>query len=72
MSHKKQVVIPTLINLPRLLNIQEAAHVLRVSVRTIHTIIKDRQLTHIRVRGQLRFEPSHLNEYLQKRMVLAA
>ena len=71
-KEKKQVVIPTLINLPRLLNIQEAAHVLGVSVRTVHTIIKEKQLTHIRVRGQLRFEPAHLNDYLQKRMVKAA
>jgi len=63
---------PGLIALPRLLNIKEAAHVLSVSVRTVHTLIKNKQLTYFRVRGQLRFGPIHLDQYLQKRMVAAA
>lgn len=58
--------------LPRLLTIQEAANVLGVSVRTVHTLKKLRQLTYIRVRGSLRFDPAHLDEYLQKRIVRAA
>jgi excisionase family DNA binding protein len=63
---------PTIIALPRLLNIKEAAHVLHISVRTVHTLIKNKQLTYFRVRGQLRFDPVHLNDYLGKRMVQAA
>jgi excisionase family DNA binding protein len=63
---------PTVIALPRLLNIKEAAHVLGVSVRTVHTLKDNKQLTYFRVRGQLRFDPIHLDQYLQKRMVQAA
>jgi excisionase family DNA binding protein len=63
---------PSLIALPRLLNIKEAAHVLGISVRTVHTLLKNKQLTYFRVRGQLRFDPIHLDQYLQRRMVQAA
>ena len=63
---------PTVIALPRLLNIKEAAHVLGVSVRTVHTLKDNKQLTYFRVRGQLRFDPIHLDQYLQRRMVQAA
>jgi excisionase family DNA binding protein len=62
---------PSLIALPRLLSIKETAHVLGVSVRTVHTLLKNKQLTHFRVRGQLRFDPVHLDRYLEKRMVVA-
>jgi excisionase family DNA binding protein len=63
---------PSIAVLPRLLTIKEAAEVLNVSVRTVHTIIGKKQLTYFRVRGQLRFDPAHLNEYLQRRIVRAA
>jgi len=65
------VASPSIANLPRLLNIKETAEILNVSVRTVHTILKNRQLTYFRVRGQLRFDPAHLNEYLRRRMVRA-
>jgi excisionase family DNA binding protein len=68
----KKSAAPSIINLPRLLNIKEAAHVLGVSVRTVHTLKDNKQLTFFRVRGQLRFDPLHLDQYLQKRMVQAA
>lgn len=57
---------------PRLLlTIQEAALYLRVSRRTIHTLIKNKQLTYTRVREGLRFRLSYLNEYLDRRTVRA-
>jgi excisionase family DNA binding protein len=57
---------------PRLyLNIFEAAQYLRVSSRTIHTLIRNKQLTYTRVRGGLRFRLQWLNEYLDKRTVRA-
>jgi excisionase family DNA binding protein len=63
---------PSLITLPRLLNIKEVAHILHVSVRTVHYIIQAKQITYSRVRGQLRFDPIHVDRYLQKRTVQAA
>jgi excisionase family DNA binding protein len=66
------VASPSIASLPRLINIKEAAHILDVSVRTVHTLLKKKQLTHFRVRGQLRFDPAHLQDYLSKRMVKAA
>lgn len=65
------VVAPSVAVLPHLLTIKEAATVLHVSVRTIHTLKTRRQLTFFKVRGQLRFDPAHLSEYLAKRMVKA-
>jgi excisionase family DNA binding protein len=58
--------------LPSLLTIQEVAKILRVSVRTVHTLIKKKQLAYVKVRGSLRFDPVHVYEYLQKRTVKAA
>ncbi len=58
---------------PRLyLNIVEAARYLRVSRRTVHELMKNKQLTFTRVREGLRFRLSWLNEYLDKRTVAAA
>jgi excisionase family DNA binding protein len=66
------MLVPSIIPVPRLLNIHEAAKVLGVCVRTVHTLKKLRQLTYVKVRGSLRFDPAHLEEYLQKRTVRAA
>jgi excisionase family DNA binding protein len=63
---------PSLIALPQLLNVRQVAHILGVSVRTVHTLKDKKQLTYFRVRGQLRFDPVHIDQYLQKRMVQAA
>ena len=72
-THQKKVaVFPSLANLPRLMKIEEVAHILAVSVRTVHRILKLKQLTCTRVRGQLRFDPAHIVEYLSKRTVKAA
>jgi len=68
---KPALAAPSVIALPRLLTIKEVAHVLNVSVRTVHRIIKLKQLTYFRVRGQLRFDPVHLDQYLQKRTIRA-
>lgn len=58
---------------PRLLlTCEEAATYLRVSRRTVHTLVKAKQLTHARVRGQLRFRLSWLNDYLNARTARAA
>lgn len=58
---------------PRLLlTIEEAAMYLRCSVRTVHTLIKSKQLRYTRVREGLRFRLQWLNEYLDKRSVKAA
>jgi excisionase family DNA binding protein len=68
---RKSSPAPSLIYLPRLLNLKEVAHVLNVSVRTVHTIIKTRQLTYSHVRGQLRFDPIHIDQYLRNRTIAA-
>jgi excisionase family DNA binding protein len=58
---------------PRLnLTIEEAAKYLRVSRRTMHTLIKTKQVTFSRVREGLRFRLQWLNDYLDKRTVKAA
>jgi excisionase family DNA binding protein len=58
---------------PRLnLTIKEAAQYLRVSRRTIYTLMERKQLTYTRVREGLRFRLQWLNDYLDKRTVLAA
>lgn len=58
---------------PRLnLTIDEAATYLRVSRRTIYTLMEKKQLTYTRVREGLRFRLQWLNEYLDKRTVKAA
>jgi excisionase family DNA binding protein len=73
MAGKRSVpAAPSVIALPKLLTIKEVAHFLNVSVRTVHTIIKAKQLTHSRVRGQLRFDPIDIDEYLRRRTVQAA
>jgi excisionase family DNA binding protein len=57
---------------PRLyLTIKEAGQYLRVSRRTICTLMEKKQLTYTRVREGLRFRLQWLNEYLDKRTVLA-
>lgn len=69
-----QPLIPLLaaLPLPRMLTIKEVASLLNVSIRTVHTIIKNRQLRFYRVRGQLRFDLADVNDYLQKRAVKPA
>ena len=58
---------------PRLhLTINEAAQYLRVSRRTIYTLIENKQLTYTRVRKVPRFRLQWLNDYLDKRTVAAA
>jgi excisionase family DNA binding protein len=69
---KSALAAPSVLTLPRLLTIKEVAHVLNVSVRTVYKIIKAKQLTYFRVRGQLRFDPIHLDQYLQKRTIRAS
>jgi excisionase family DNA binding protein len=71
LGSRKSVPTPSLINLPRLLTLKEVAHVLNVSVRTVRTIVKAKQLTYSYVRGQLRFDPMHIDHYLQKRTMTA-
>jgi excisionase family DNA binding protein len=58
---------------PRLyLTIDEAAQYLRVSRRTIYTLMKSKQVAYTRVRKQPRLRLQHLNDYLDKRVVKAA
>jgi excisionase family DNA binding protein len=54
-----------------LLTIEEAAQYLRVSRRTIYTLMEKKQLTYARVRESLRFRLSWCNEYIDKRTVRA-
>jgi excisionase family DNA binding protein len=68
----EELAAPSFTSLPKLLDIKACAHVLGISVRTVHTLIKERQLTFFRVRGQLRFDAAHLNEYLTRRMIRRA
>lgn len=72
MAPKASVVVVVLESPRNYLTIQEAASYMRVSVRTVSTLIKSRQLTYSKVRGQLRFRLSWCNEYLDKRTVKAA
>jgi excisionase family DNA binding protein len=73
LSPSKRVPAIVVFESPRIyLDICEAARYLRVSVRTVHTLIKAKQLTYTKSRGQLRFRLSWLNDYLDKRTVKAA
>lgn len=54
------------------LSANEAAKALGISLRTMRTLIKNRQVNHFRIRGQIKFDPQHLNEYMSKRFVRAA
>lgn len=71
MAHRPIAII--ILESPRLLlTINEAARYLRVSRRTMATIVKHKQVKFTRVRGQLRFRLQYLNEYLDRRTVEAA
>jgi excisionase family DNA binding protein len=54
------------------LTIEEAAQYLRVSRRTVYTLMEKKQLTYTRVREGLRFRLQWLNEYLNKRTVVGS
>jgi excisionase family DNA binding protein len=56
----------------KLLGAKEAADFLDVSLRTVRKLIKLRQVPYFRVRGQIKFDPQHLNDYLKKRFIRAA
>jgi excisionase family DNA binding protein len=78
-SKKKLSVVPSpaisviVLENPRLnLTTEEAAQYLRVSLRTMHTLKKTKQVTYTRVRDGVRFRLQWLNEYLDKRTVKAA
>jgi excisionase family DNA binding protein len=72
-SRSTNPVIVLVLESPRLyLTIDEVAEYLRVSRRTVGTLIKTKQLTYTKVRGQLRFRLSWLNDYLDKRTVKTA
>ena len=73
MSRKPAPAVIIVLESPRLhLTIEEAAKYLRVSRRTMHTLIKTKQVTFSRVREGLRFRLQWLNDYLDKRTVKAA
>ena len=58
---------------PRLyLTVDEAAQYLRVSRRTVYTLLKRKQVTFTRVREGVRFRLQWLNDYMDKRTVKAA
>jgi excisionase family DNA binding protein len=63
---------PSIVGLPRLINIREAASFLNVSIRTVRRLLKVKKLTFFRVQGQLRFDPAHIDAYLQKRQIKAS
>jgi len=58
---------------PRLyLTVEEAAQYLRVSGRTLYTLMKKKQITFTRVREGVRFRLQWLNDYMERRTVKAA
>jgi len=58
---------------PRLyLTVDEAAQYLRISRRTLYTLMNRKQVTFTRVREGVRFRLQWLNDYLDKRTVKAA
>jgi len=52
--------------------VDEAAQYLRVSRRTLCTLMKRKQITFTRVREGVRFRLQWLNDYMDKRTVSAA
>jgi excisionase family DNA binding protein len=54
------------------LTVDEAAQYLRISRRTLYTLMKRRQVTFTRVREGVRFRLQWLNDYMDKRTVKAA
>jgi excisionase family DNA binding protein len=61
---------PALDNPRALLTVNEAARYLKVSRRTVHTLMKSKQLTFSRVRSSPRLRVQHLEDYLDKRTVI--
>jgi len=58
---------------PRLyLTVEEAAQYLRVSRRTLYTLMKRKQITFTRVREGVRFRLQCLNDYMDRCTVRAA
>lgn len=45
--------------------VQEVADLLRVSTKTVYAIVRDRELSSIRVRGQIRITSAALQCYLE-------
>ena len=69
----KRLATIVILESPRLwLNIEEAAAYLRVSRRTMSTLVKLRQVKFTRARGGLRFRLQWLNDYMDRRTVEAA
>jgi excisionase family DNA binding protein len=55
-----------------LLSIREVASELGVSVRTVHRLIKARKLSSIKLDGILKFRPSDVEHFLERRLRRAA
>jgi excisionase family DNA binding protein len=72
MASKKYAAI-IVFESPRLyLTIDEAAQYLRVSRRTVYTLMKTKQLRFTRVRKAPRFRLQWLNDYMDRRTVKEA
>jgi excisionase family DNA binding protein len=48
----------------KLLEVQETADILKVSLRTMRTIIKNKKIKIIRVEGGVRIHPDDLQDYI--------
>ena len=53
----------------KLLNNREVSQIFGVSLRTVHRIIKSGCLPYVRIRGQIRFRPQDVDEYIDARLV---
>jgi excisionase family DNA binding protein len=54
------------------MGISEAAHVLNVSVRTVHRLTKARKLPYVKMDGLLQFRIEDVDRFIDKRLVRAA
>ena len=53
-----------------LLNREEAAQLLQISVRTLDKLTKAKQIPHLRVGRQVRFPIAALNEWMQESIIM--
>jgi excisionase family DNA binding protein len=51
--------------IPRLLTKEEAADLLGVSERTVHTIIQRKELRVVRISGLIKIDPEDLRKYIE-------
>jgi excisionase family DNA binding protein len=57
---------------PALISAREAASRLGLSIRSLRTLVKERSVATVRIRGRVLFAPEDLQKFIESRRVAAA